>query len=78
MYFKGKDNLLLQEYFDLKVKLFGLQSLSRFKNNNKEIEDVEVKIIETLGMFNTEQIRQIIYMSLNIDYEKLVYENKVK
>jgi hypothetical protein len=72
--FKGSTALLLQEYFDLKVKLSELQLKMRYRKTS-DLEDrirkVEVSIIEILSMFDQRQLLQIIHMSLDIDYDKL-------
>jgi|GEM_PF-6006637 len=84
-YFKGADNLLLQEYFELKVKLSELQVTrgycSRIFHNtdgiDKEIRETEISIVETISMFDLFQLTQIIHMGLNIDYDGLVEEGAI-
>jgi len=85
-YFKSADNLLLQEYFELKVKLSELQVTrgycSRIFHNtddvDKEIKETKISIVETINMFDLFQLTQIIYMGLNIDYDGLVAEGVIR
>jgi hypothetical protein len=78
--FRGSGQLLLQEYFDLKVRLSELQTMKRFNNSEKlsaDIVKVEVSIVEILSMFDKGQLLQIIYMGLDIDYENLTNKGSI-
>lgn len=86
MEWKGKDRMLLMDYFDdkqhlaeKKTKLDHLNNfvsteyrddLSELKNNlEKEIKELEKKIIEFISGLDAQQLKSIIYMSLNMDVE---------
>lgn len=69
----GRTNLLLQAYFELKLKLCELKVRQRFRNNDeliKNIEETEKRTVENISMHDKEQLRQIILMSLDIDHEE--------
>ncbi|MNK43716.1 hypothetical protein D3C87_624310 [compost metagenome] len=78
--FTGSSRLLLQDYFEKKTKLLELKTMRRFRSNQEhesEIESLETSIIEIISMFNEKQLREIIEMSLDIDYEELKMRGKV-
>lgn len=85
-YFRGKDLLLLQEYFDLKVKLSEWQKAKIFQERilhnsdeaNIKIKEIEKNIVEIISMFNLTQLRQIIFMGLDIPYNELVVEGVIR
>lgn len=77
MEWKGSNLLLLNEYFHNKEKLFELkkkkeyleyigEDISDLKN---EINQIQKSIIEFICVLDSEHLKSIIYMSLDIDVD---------
>ncbi len=74
---KGADGLLLTEYFENKKELSESKSGRNFlcyKGNDtseidKEIEKIEISIMEFISGLDEPHLKSIIYMSLDMDVE---------
>lgn len=74
---KGAEALLLTEYFENKGKLNELKSMKGYlsqkedteaeKDYDKEIAEVENKIVEFISGLDSKHLKSIIYMSLDMD-----------
>lgn len=72
--FSGSSSLLLTDYLESKQELNDLRVKARFRNSDEiqqRIEHLEVKIVEIISMFDKEQLREIVFMSLDIDSDNL-------
>lgn len=76
---KGTEALLLTEYFENKEKLNELKSMRDYlsrkgdikteKHYDKEILEVENKILEFISGLDSQHLKSIIYMSLDMEVE---------
>ena len=83
---KGAKALLLTEYFENKEKLNELKSIRDYlsrkgdveteKHCDKEISEVENKILEFISGLDNQHLKSIIYMSLDMEVE-IGYPDKV-
>ena len=83
---KGAEALLLTEYFENKEKLNELKSMRNYlsrkgdveteKHYDKEISEVENKILEFISGLDSQHLKSIIYMSLDMEVE-VGYPDKV-
>ena len=83
---KGAKALLLTEYFENKEKLNELKSIRDYlsrkgdveteKHYDKEISEVENKILEFIFGLDNQHLKSIIYMSLDMEVE-IGYPDKV-
>ena len=83
---KGAEALLLTEYFENKEKLNELKSMRDYlsrkgdieieKHYDKEILEVENKILEFISGLDNQHLKSIIYMSLDMEVE-IGYPDKV-
>ena len=83
---KGVEALLLTEYFENKEKLNELKGIKVYlsrkgeteqeKHYDKEIREVENKIVEFISSLDSQHLKSVIYMSLDMDVE-VGYPDKV-
>ncbi|WP_252241609.1 hypothetical protein [Clostridium sp. ZBS18] len=73
--FKGAKHLRLDDYFQDKILLNELQYKRRFSNVDKEMLECEKRIKEFLTALDEAELRQIIYLSLNLDN---ITDNKMR
>ena len=83
---QGAKALLLTEYFENKEKLNELKSMRDYlsrkgdieteKHYDKEILEVENKILEFISGLDSQHLKSIIYMSLDMEVE-IGYPDKV-
>ena len=83
---KGAEALLLTDYFENKEKLNELKSMKGYlsrkgdigaeKHYDKEISELENKIVEFISGLDSQHLKSIIYMSLDMDVE-VGYPDKV-
>lgn len=83
---KGAEALLLTEYFENKEKLNELNGIKVYlsrkgeieheEHYNKEIREVENKIVEFISSLDSQHLKSVIYMSLDMDVE-VGYPDKV-
>ena len=74
---KGAEALLLTEYFENKEKLFELKKKKEYldyrgediSNMEKEIKQIQMSIIEFVSGLDTQHLKSIIYMSLDMDVD---------
>ena len=74
---KGAKALLLTEYFENKEKLDELKSIKNYLSlkgetehevhYDKEIREIEGKIVEFISSLDNQHLKSIIYMSLDMD-----------
>ena len=77
MEWKGANALLLNEYFENKEKLFELKKKKEYldyrgediSNMEKEIKQIQMSIIEFVSGLDTQHLKSIIYMSLDMDVD---------
>lgn len=83
---KGAEALLLTEYFENKEKLNELKEVKDYlsrkgeteheEHYDNEIREVENKIVEFISGLDSQHLKSIIYMSLDMDVE-VGYPDKV-
>ena len=83
---QGAKALLLTEYFENKEKLNELKSMRNYlsrkrdieteKHYDKEISEIENKILEFISGLDNQHLKSIIYMSLDMEVE-IGYPDKV-
>ena len=83
---KGAEALLLTEYFENKEKLNELKGVKDYlsrkgetaheEHYDNEIREVENKIVEFISGLDSQHLKSIIYMSLDMDVE-VGYPDKV-
>ena len=88
MEWKGAEALLLTDYFENKEKLNELKSMKGYlsrkgdieaegeKYYDKEISELENKIIEFISGLDSQHLKSIIYMSLDMEVD-IGYPDKV-
>lgn len=70
---RGSNALLLNEYFDDKQNLADKKQMKRYLAGrttdtlNKEIRDLEIKIMEFVSSLDNKHLKSLIYMSLDIN-----------
>lgn len=69
--FQGKSLIMLDEYFQNKIKLAELRLKQQFLRHDEEIklsiEKIEKEIRTFISSLNVFQLRQLIYMNLDFD-----------
>ena len=83
---EGAKALLLTEYFENKEKLNELKGIKAYLSRkgeteheghyDKEIREVEDKIVEFISSLDSQHLKSVIYMSLNMDV-KVGYPDKI-
>lgn len=77
MEWKGANALLLSEYFENKEKLFELKKKKEYLdyrgedifNLEEEIKQIQISIIEFISGLDSQHLKSIIYMSLDMDVD---------
>ena len=82
----GAEALLLTEYFENKEKLNELKSIKDYlsrrgdikpqEHYDKEIREIESKIVEFVSALDSQHLKSLIYMSLDMEVE-VGYPDKV-